>query len=107
RGKASAGTVGSGLGLSIVSRVAEAHGGRLRFGDRAGGGLSVEVSLPLTRVSRRKGLMAIAGLVLASALLAPHQAEAATTHYPAPDGSSESVLTIVGVTDTQVFGAFV
>ncbi|HWV22505.1 MAG TPA: ABC transporter substrate-binding protein, partial [Devosia sp.] len=50
---------------------------------------------------------AIAGLVLAAALLLPHRAEAAATHYPAPDGSSETVLTIVGVTDTQVFAVFV
>lgn len=107
RGKASVGTVGSGLGLSIVSRVAEAHGGRLRFEDREGGGLVVEVALPLTRVSRRAGLAAIAGFLLASALLLPHQAEAAALRYPAPDGSSGTTLTIVGVTDTKVFEAFV
>ncbi|KFL30917.1 hypothetical protein JP75_11155 [Devosia riboflavina] len=107
RGKASAGTVGSGLGLSIVSRVAEAHGGKLRFGDRAGGGLLVEVALPLTRVSRRAGMAAMAGLALAALLLVPGNAEAASTNYPAPDGSSGTVLTIVGVTDTKVFQAFV
>ncbi|WP_449396728.1 extracellular solute-binding protein [Devosia riboflavina] len=107
RGKASAGTVGSGLGLSIVARVAEAHGGRLRFGDRDGGGLVVELALPLTRVSRRAGLVAIAGVALAALLLSPGEAKAQSTQYPAPDGSSEATLTIVGVTDTKVFGAFV
>lgn len=107
RGKASVGTVGSGLGLSIVARVVEGHDGKLRFGDRKGGGLVVEVALPLTRVSRRAGLVAIAGVALAALLLAPGQAEAQSTQYPAPDGSSEAVLNIVGVTDTKVFQAFV
>ncbi|SDG93172.1 Histidine kinase-, DNA gyrase B-, and HSP90-like ATPase [Lentzea fradiae] len=37
---------GSGLGLSIVAAVAEAHGGRLRLGARSGGGLRVTISLP-------------------------------------------------------------
>ncbi|RYD47615.1 MAG: HAMP domain-containing protein, partial [Sphingomonadales bacterium] len=107
RGKASGGTVGSGLGLSIVARVAEGHGGHLRFADRAGGGLQAEVSLPLTRLSRRKGLAAIAGFAVAALLLAPGGAEAKSTNYPAPDGSSETTLTIVGVTDTPLFAAFI
>lgn len=38
---------GSGLGLSIADRVAAAHGGRLRLLDRAGGGLSAVLELPL------------------------------------------------------------
>lgn len=107
RGKASAGTVGSGLGLAIVSRVASGHGGTLRFLDRVGGGLTVEVTLPLAGVSRRAGLVAIAGFVLAAALLLPGSAEAQTTHYPALDGSGETTLTIVGVTDTPLFAAFI
>lgn len=37
---------GAGLGLSIVSAVAAAHGGNLRIEPRAGGGLHVEVRLP-------------------------------------------------------------
>ena len=37
---------GSGLGLSIVRAVAEAHGGALRLSPRRAGGLDVEVTLP-------------------------------------------------------------
>jgi signal transduction histidine kinase len=37
---------GSGLGLSIVGAVAEAHGGRLRIAARPDGGLKVRVELP-------------------------------------------------------------
>jgi signal transduction histidine kinase len=38
---------GSGLGLSIVSAIAAAHGGGLRLEARPGGGLRVAVTLPL------------------------------------------------------------
>ncbi len=41
---------GSGLGLSIVRAVAEAHGGRLRLGARPAGGLEAEVRLPLIHI---------------------------------------------------------
>jgi len=40
------GRSGSGLGLSIVRSVAEAHGGRMSLAPRVGGGLSVRVVLP-------------------------------------------------------------
>ena len=40
------GVRGSGLGLSIVRSVAEAHGGRLALSPRAEGGLAVRVVLP-------------------------------------------------------------
>ncbi len=40
-----AGGRGAGLGLSIVEAVTAAHGGRLHFALREGGGLDVEVVL--------------------------------------------------------------
>ena len=40
------GRSGSGLGLSIVRSVAEAHGGRMSLTPRVGGGLSIRVVLP-------------------------------------------------------------
>ena len=36
---------GSGLGLSIAKRIADAHGATIELGDAAGGGLKVSVSL--------------------------------------------------------------
>jgi two-component system, OmpR family, sensor histidine kinase VanS len=47
----SAGHRGSGLGLSIVRTVAEAHGGELRLAARPGGGLEAVVELPLAASS--------------------------------------------------------
>jgi two-component system, OmpR family, sensor kinase len=38
---------GSGLGLSIVKQVVALHGGKVSLGDAAGGGLLVEIDLPL------------------------------------------------------------
>jgi signal transduction histidine kinase len=40
---------GFGLGLSIVRAVARAHGGQVRAAPRDGGGLVVEVTLPMSR----------------------------------------------------------
>ena len=37
-----------GLGLALVKRIAEAHGGRVEAGNRAGGGARVTLELPLT-----------------------------------------------------------
>lgn len=112
RGKGSGARVGSGLGLSIVRRVVEAHRGTLRLKDRDGGGLAVEIELPTVghnlRAERmRKALGSLAALVLCAVLAAPQQVEAAATTYPAPDGSSATVLTIVGVTDTPLFAQFI
>jgi two-component system osmolarity sensor histidine kinase EnvZ len=39
--------LGAGLGLSIVDRIAKAHGGHLSLCNRSGGGLSVTVTLPI------------------------------------------------------------
>ena len=112
RGAASGTRAGSGLGLSIVKRVAEAHRGQLRLKDRDGGGLVVEIDLPtLGRTPRleqmRKALGSLSALVVCLMLADPRTAQAASTSYPAPDGSSDTVLTIVGVTDTPLFAHFI
>ena len=39
---------GSGLGLAIVKRIVDMHHGRMRLGNHPGGGLRVEVRLPVT-----------------------------------------------------------
>jgi len=46
RGPSSDGTDGSGIGLSLVQRFAELHGGRAWVEDRPGGGASFRVFLP-------------------------------------------------------------
>jgi PAS domain S-box-containing protein len=46
RGEASAPSPGLGVGLSLVARFAEAHGGRAWVEDRVGGGASFRVLLP-------------------------------------------------------------
>ena len=110
RGSGSGDTVGSGLGLSIVRRVVEAHRGQLQLADRKGGGLEVRIVLPL--MGRKPGrerqaagtLVALAACLL---LVQPHEAEAASSVYPAPDGSTAVTLTIVGTTDTPLFARFV
>lgn len=44
---------GHGLGLAISQRVVLAHGGSIRAANRSGGGLSVEILLPLLRSTAR------------------------------------------------------
>jgi signal transduction histidine kinase len=44
---------GTGLGVPIVMRVAEAHGGRLEIGARDGGGTVARIELPLHPVVER------------------------------------------------------
>jgi two-component system sensor histidine kinase TctE len=112
RGAASAGKAGSGLGLSIVQRVAQAHGGSLQLQTRDGGGLTVAITLPLVGRTReveqmRKALGSLAAVLVCLLLAQPHHAEAAATRYPAPDGSADNVLTILGVTDTPLFAQFI
>ena len=41
-------TGGVGMGLAIAASVAQAHGGELRLSNRDGGGLCVEVRLPVS-----------------------------------------------------------
>jgi len=47
RGDAGMGTAGFGLGLAIAQRAVDAHGGAILAANVAGGGLQVEVELPL------------------------------------------------------------
>ena len=47
-------TGGFGLGLAIARRAVEAHGGRIRVTNRAGGGLCVEIFLPLAPAALQK-----------------------------------------------------
>ncbi|HAO33373.1 MAG TPA: two-component sensor histidine kinase [Candidatus Competibacteraceae bacterium] len=51
RGESSRGreTGGSGLGLSVVRAIAQAHGGLARYSDRPGGGACFEIRLPLAQ----------------------------------------------------------
>ena len=112
RGAASGARAGSGLGLSIVRRVAEAHNGALRLEDREGGGLVVEIDLPLVGRNpkleqMRRALGSLSALVLCLLLVDIHPAGAVSSTYPAPDGSTATVLTIVGTTDTPLFAEFI
>jgi len=47
RGESGQGTAGFGLGLAIAQRAVDAHGGTIRAANVVGGGLQVEVELPL------------------------------------------------------------
>jgi two-component system sensor histidine kinase TctE len=108
RGKTSAGVVGSGLGLSIVSRVVTAHRGTLRLLDRPGGGLMVQVEFPvLAQPARGAGALAAICLAMLALVATPQDALAKSSHYPAPNGATATVLTIAGVTDTPLFAAFI
>ncbi len=112
RGATSSNKAGSGLGLSIVKRVAEAHRGALRLLDGAGGGLVVEIDLPVAGRApkpdhKRRALGGIAGLALCLLLVDPRSAQAASAVYPAVDGSTDTVLSIVGTTDTPLFLHFI
>src|SRR5690606_12109950 len=104
RGSAGEGKTGSGLGLAIVKRVVDSHGGSLRLADRDGGGLIVEMALPLRRrkpaAPAAAAALAVAGLFVAALLAAPGQGEAAENRYPAPQPppEGERTLTIVGTT---------
>jgi len=49
RGDAARSQSGSGLGLALAKAIANAHGGRLVLADTPGGGLTVRLSVPLTR----------------------------------------------------------
>lgn len=112
RGSSGTERVGSGLGLSIVKRVAVAHRGTLTLEDREGGGLIVAITLPTVghnakAEQMRKALGSLAAAVICLLLVDVRGAQALSTSYPAPDGGSQTVLTIVGVTDTPLFAQFI
>jgi two-component system, OmpR family, sensor histidine kinase TctE len=115
RGRGAEAAVGSGLGLAIVTRVVNAHGGKLELGDRPGGGLAVRVQLPAYPVSNPMRLQAgrLAGLALALVLggfALPAEALANPLHFPAAgprDDAAPRQLTIVGTTDTVLFRDFI
>ncbi|MFT0532556.1 extracellular solute-binding protein [Castellaniella hirudinis] len=116
RGAAAQATPGSGLGLAIVQSVVQSHQGTLRLRNRPGGGLLVQVSLPLEpadppaprkdRPAPRKGTVSGIGLIVCAALglalAMPDSAQAQTSRYPAPLAEART-LTIAGPTDTPVF----
>lgn len=115
RGRTGEGKTGSGLGLAIVKRVVDSHGGGLRLADREGGGLTVEIELPVVRLPVAERTTAAAGtlLVMVASLAAlgalASPGSAAESRYPAPSPSpqGEQVLTIVGTTDTPLFAHFI
>jgi len=55
RAERGAARAGYGLGLAIARRAVEAHGGRIRATNRAGGGLCVEIALPAGAAGTRAG----------------------------------------------------
>ena len=57
RGDASEQVIGSGIGLSLVARFAELHGGRAWVEERAGGGASFHVLLPGQPVEPEAGVL--------------------------------------------------
>ena len=57
RGSTAAGTQGLGLGLSLVSEVAQWHGGTASADDAAGGGSLFRVVLPVAAAAERVGAM--------------------------------------------------
>ncbi|MDX1821809.1 MAG: extracellular solute-binding protein [Paracoccaceae bacterium] len=114
RGAAGEAKVGSGLGLDIAHRVAQAHSGRLTLSDREGGGLCVVLALPrLAETGADEGDEPAPGragrlaLVLAALWIMPAPADAdEPLVYPSPQQESRR-LHIAGTTDTQLFADFI
>lgn len=79
RGGSAAGVAGSGLGLSIVRSVAEAHGAALTLADRPGGGLAVRIAFPPVMA-----LLLAVGMLLACGV--PGASAQERLFYPAPGG---------------------
>lgn len=119
RGAAGASHVGSGLGLDITRRVAEAHGGKLILRDREGGGLAAVLYLPLavddlqprpTLGGARSAALFLAVVLAVAMGAAPISAEPArfpARPLPAGEDAPERLLRIAGTTDTQLFVDFI
>ena len=109
RGRTGEGKSGSGLGLAIVKRVVDSHGGALRLSDRVGGGLCVDIEIPVRRALPVAGMVSALLVAAFCAFAVPGQALADETLYPAsqPPAAGERVLTIVGTTDKPLFEHFI
>ncbi|NYT78677.1 extracellular solute-binding protein [Alcaligenaceae bacterium] len=115
RGSAAEAMPGSGLGLSIVKSVVEAHTGTLTLRNRGGGGLLVCVTLPISMPANLERAGASVSLICAVVLMAlaslvlPGRADAQGTGAPSdtitryPAAHAGTTLTIAGSTDTVLF----
>lgn len=54
RGRDTAGTAGSGIGLAVVRELVDAHGGAVRIDSPPGGGVTVTVELPSATAARTR-----------------------------------------------------
>ncbi|MBV6273456.1 extracellular solute-binding protein [Alcaligenaceae bacterium CGII-47] len=115
RGSSAQSQSGSGLGLTIVKSVVQAHNGSLSLRDRAGGGLSVYITLPLAPtppLTASLAVLCMIGLLTALGLNSLQPVHAQTrqaspeivTQFPAPQ-NTEKTLTLAGPTDTPAFTA--
>lgn len=119
RGRSGGTRPGSGLGLSIVRTVVDAHGGRIALVDRDGGGLEARIELKAEAPARPAGLkggrggrmLAVLAAVAVLGLVASGgRADAGEmSRYPAPHPPDEHgpVLMIAGATSTPLFAAFI
>ena len=127
RGPASQGRPGSGLGLSIVRTVVQAHQGTLLLRDHAPQGLTVRIQLPAQLHASQAGLtagrtlaaLALLGLGLIAQPQSAHAQESAlrvdmgirSHDYPALASKiapqDQALLVIAGPTDTELFEVLV
>lgn len=112
RGSGAGSHPGSGLGLSIVRAVVEAHHGSLSLRNRPGGGLLACATLPLAAATKglARAMLCVIGTLAIMFAMSPAALRAQesgnlkeiTTHYPALHNET-AALTIAGPTDTTLF----
>ncbi|MCH1878703.1 extracellular solute-binding protein [Alcaligenes ammonioxydans] len=126
RGPSSQGRPGSGLGLSIVRTVVQAHQGTLLLRDHTPQGLTVRIEIPTLYQSPRPSpplTLLIAALIMTGMLAQPQPAFALASaaepdmgirshDYPArsprpPGPEDQALLVIAGPTDTELFEVLV